>query len=278
MHPRTSVQERQRPLTKNGRCQAGHEGTGWRRERGRRDLRRRSRMRKWWLWDDALHMREGGRAAAETDGARWPVVGAARNSHALLVGRTEDRRIDTRAVGAGAVAGHTGAGEGAAREPGDIGDDPMIAGKVADDGDQLPLGACTVTWHGPAPMRHFGARPIQAGSGGTNGGLAGGASRAVDDELEVRGGSGRADRPRGRGRRSWSWWWWSSCVVVVVGGGGRGRGHRRRDWSLDRAGRRGGRDRAVVEVAVPVVVVVDGDRGSCWWWSSSGTVPHEAGI
>src|SRR5262249_27689435 len=108
MHASTSAQEPNGLLTKNGRRQPSHGGTGWRGEGDRRGVRRPRRVRGWWLRDDALHMRDGGRAAAETDGARWPVVRAARNSHALLVGRTDDRHIDTRAVGAGAVAGHTG--------------------------------------------------------------------------------------------------------------------------------------------------------------------------
>src|SRR5262249_31175519 len=73
-------------------------------------------------------MSERGRAAAETDGARWPVVGAARRSRRLSVHRTRDRRIDPGAVGAGTVAGHTGAGEDAAREAGEAGDRPSIAG------------------------------------------------------------------------------------------------------------------------------------------------------
>src|SRR5262245_66151096 len=167
MHASTSAQEPNGLLTKNGRRQPSHGGTGWRGEGDRRGVRRPRRVRGWWLRDDALHMRDGGRAAAETDGARWPVVRAARNSHALLVGRTDDRHIDTRAVGAGAVAGHTGAGEGAAREPGDIGDGPMIAG-VADEGDQA---AWRLHRHvaRATSLRLLAARPNRR-VGGTNGG------------------------------------------------------------------------------------------------------------
>src|SRR4029077_4263253 len=81
---------------------------------------------------DALHMSEGERAAGRTKGARRSVVGAARSSRRRCAVRTDDGRIDARAIGAGPIAWHTGADEVATRESADIGDGPVIdAGKVA---------------------------------------------------------------------------------------------------------------------------------------------------
>jgi len=206
-----------------GRCRAGRGGG-----RGGRGGRRA----------DALHARDRGRDAARTQGARRPVVGAARSSRHRHTSRTDDRRIGPRAVGAAPPAGSAGAEEVAAQEAHDVDDGPVIA-SVANERDRAARRLHG--HHAPAnPLRHDAAGPYRRSERG--------AIRARDCEVEVegprwagrrwrrdRGSRRRGRRRRGRrrrrrgGRRAGRW----------DRGGGRDRGARR--TRLNRAGRWSGR-------------------------------------
>src|SRR5262245_35031076 len=188
-------------------------------------LARPARECRSWL-PDALHVSDSGRGAGVAKGTRRPVIGATPNWDYHAIRRTGDRRIDSRAIGAVAVAG---TGKGAAREAGDVDDGPLVPRAANDcDPSARPLhrhGATGNTLHvDPAgPLRRVENSAIGA----------------RDAEVEVVG-PGRAERRRGgrgRGGRGRG----GRCGGCGRRGGGRrrGGGGRRGRRRRDRAGRGG---------------------------------------